>query len=199
MPCEGKPKTGLQTMNLRRAEKGQLPPGTSENHLDDLDIEDEPPGGLWQAEGMTGPGVAPQERWAKGCEPTKEEDEDESEGEGEEAEELPTWIIKAAEAREKKKGQAEEGGDEPGRKDKFWREDEAEFDEDPAEVDAALEAELHMCWPGLEEEVDEEMFDEPGQVEKANQAEPEGKPQPMKWRGETFAGKLRMCGRARTN
>ena len=30
MPCEGKPKTGLQTMNLRRAEKGQLPPGTSE-------------------------------------------------------------------------------------------------------------------------------------------------------------------------
>ena len=90
-------------MNLRRAEKGQLPPGTSENHLDDLDIEDEPPGGLWQAEGMTGPGVAPQERWAKGCEPTKEEDEDESEGEGEEAEELPTWIIKAAQAREKRK------------------------------------------------------------------------------------------------
>ena len=55
-------------MCLRRARQGLPPPGVHQAE-EDLVIEGEPPGGLWEWEGMLGPRVPVEQTWAKGCEP----------------------------------------------------------------------------------------------------------------------------------
>ena len=53
--CVGRPKTGLQAMSLRLTAKGRLPPGAEDMDVDQLQIDDEPPGGLWEGAGRVGP------------------------------------------------------------------------------------------------------------------------------------------------
>ena len=75
-------------MSLRRTSVGTLPPSTKENHCEeDLDILDEPAGGLWQAAiGST----------AREDEARSNDQEEHEEHEGEFLE-LPEWILQGAE------------------------------------------------------------------------------------------------------
>ena len=65
-------------MCLRKVGRGEEPPGANTAD-EDLEIEGEPPGGLWEMEGLQGPGGPQQERFAKGCEPGSTAGEDQEE------------------------------------------------------------------------------------------------------------------------
>ena len=73
-----------------------------------------------------------------------------------ETDELPAWIIKAAEAKDKRKAEGLAQVAVAEQSDSFWQQDEAEEGEAPAEIEAALEAELHMCLPGQQDDDDAE-------------------------------------------